>query len=152
MREITFLPADDNKVVDNPSNGLAGLKRPEDSAGEKGGEIVGGGDESAENADTPSPLTSAVSSNFLPFDLASLERALKQFLDQIRDLGGELFSLLERMNLSPWLVALAVAGVTYEVARRRMRQPQGGLILAGAHAGTLPWFAGLIDPSPTEDS
>jgi hypothetical protein len=97
----------------------------------------------------PSPQTEGGLADLLPMDLASLEADLKAFLAQIEELGGELSSLLGRTNLSPWLMAIAVAAITGEVARR-LQRPQRRLLAAGDGA-TLAWFPDLSGPwSPRE--
>jgi hypothetical protein len=89
----------------------------------------------------------------LPFNLASLERDIQAFLEQIEQLGGELSSLLARMNLAPWLMSIAVAAVAGEIVRRRLQEPHRcpQPQLAACEGASLAWFPGLTGPwSPKE--
>jgi hypothetical protein len=49
------------------------------------------------------------------------------------------------MNLSPWLMAIAVAGLAGEVARRWQQRDPRRLLAAGDGA-TLAWFPDLSGP------
>jgi hypothetical protein len=85
--------------------------------------------------------------DFVPFDPAILELAMRQFLDQIENLGGELPGFLAGLGLSPWLLAAVVATTASEIARRRLRQTQAGRCPAtGGEGATATWFPDLAVP------
>ena len=109
------------------------------------GAITGGASDLDDASPIPTPRTEAVLADLLPLNLASLEADLQTFLAQLEQLGGELSSLLGRMNLSPWLMAIAVAAIAGEVARRLQRS-QHGRLLAAADGATLAWFPELSGP------
>src|SRR5207253_4056723 len=98
----------------------------------------------------PSPCPGGLA-DLLPLDLASLEGDIQAFLQQIEQLGGELSSLLARMNLSPLLMAVAVAAVAGELTRRHLQGPHRRPQLAACEGATLAWFPDLTGPwSPKE--
>jgi hypothetical protein len=124
------------------SGGLVPLDQPE-LAGPAA--LHGGATEVAEDSPMPSRPSEALLADLLPSDLASLELDLQAFLEQIERLGGELMSLLGRMNLSAWLVTAAVAAVAGEIARRQLQARRGPLLVTGEDA-TFAWFPGLTGP------
>jgi hypothetical protein len=115
------------------------------------GTFFAGASEIDDAFSTPSPRAGGLMANLLPLDLASLEGDIQAFLQQIDQLGVELSGLLARMNLSPWLVAVAVTAIAGEIARRRLQRSQHGPLLAASEGATFVWFPGLTGPwSPEE--
>jgi hypothetical protein len=107
----------------------------------------GDGGEGAVDAEYPSPEPSGLLADFLPFDPATMNLALRQFLDQINNLNGELGSFVEGLGLSPWfVVAAAVATTASEITRRRLRRTQDQLSATGCEGATSTWFPDLILP------
>jgi len=112
--------------------------------------LQSGASEPDDDSPIPSPRGEGLA-DLLPFNLASLEEDIQAFLEQIEQLGGELSSLLARMNLSPWLMSIAVAAVAGEIVRRRLQEPNRRPQLAACEGASLAWFPGLTGPwSPKE--
>ena len=105
----------------------------------------------ADGSALPGPRSEDLLSNARPFDLAALEGDLQAFLEQIGQLGGELSSLLARMNLSPCLVAIAVTAVAGELTRRRLQGPRRAPLLAACEGANLTWFPCLTGPFSREE-
>jgi hypothetical protein len=88
----------------------------------------------------------------LPVDLATLEAALARFLNGLGDLGGRLIVVPGAPPLPYWLLALALAGAACELARRQLKQPRAGLVLAAEGDGEpLGWTPDLDDPLPADE-
>jgi hypothetical protein len=66
-----------------------------------------------------------------PVPLAAVERALRQFLDQLEQVRQSLDGDRGESGLWPWIVAGAAAGAACEIARRQLRQPAGVPALPG---------------------
>jgi hypothetical protein len=112
----------------------------------------------AEAKKTPAPITRTPSSEeetgleqagelaaFTPELTGALDRALRQFLDEIDDLGEELGQMISDPELASWIMLMAVAGTAAEVARRQLRRRsrmRQGLV-ASAGAERLSWSIGL---------
>jgi hypothetical protein len=154
-QRIALLPWSTSLLVRVPDD-LAGetqARRPDgiDSPAAAGPATVQSGtSEVGADAPLPPPRHEGLTDS-LSFDLALLEGDIQAFLQQIEQLGGELSSLLARMNLSPWLMAIAVAAVAGEIARLRLQGPHRRPQLAACEGETLAWFPGLTGPwSPKE--
>jgi len=79
-----------------------------------------------------SPQSAGLLTDASPFDLASLEAALQQALDQVADLGRQVQSWLAQLGPVPWVcLGLAVTAAAWELCRRRREQL---LILVAASA------------------
>ena len=102
-------------------------------------------------APAPAPQSEGVLADLLPLDLASLEADIQTFLEQVEQLGAELSSMLGRMNLSPVLMAVAIAALAGEIARRRVHRPQRGSLLACCAGAAVEWLPGLTDPWSAEN-
>jgi hypothetical protein len=73
-----------------------------------------------------------------PFDLATLERGLQRFLDQLARLGEDLAWPQGGAGTWPWIVAAVAAAAACEIARRQLRPRAGGTPLAAdGFPGTL---------------
>jgi hypothetical protein len=135
--------------------GEAPAVRPGSSAGPAAvgqATIQSSASELDDDSPIPCPRREEGLADLLPFNLASLEGDIQAFLEQIEQLGGELSSLLARMNLSPWLMSIAVAAVAGEIVRRRFQEePHRRPQLAACESASLAWFPGLTGPwSPKE--
>jgi hypothetical protein len=88
------------------------------------------------------------------FDLTALQGALQQVLGQIQNLGHDMGGWLTgwaTMGIYPWVVAVVVASLAYELNRRRTRSARPGLELALSSEGApLPWGPGWAGLSPVE--
>lgn len=83
--------------------------------------------------------------DYAAFDLASLERALQQFLAQVGQLDRE----LAQRGLYPWLVCLAATALVYEMTRRRaQRSAKAQALTTAAEEAFDPWRAGLAGLAP----
>jgi hypothetical protein len=73
--------------------------------------------------ETPAPQVADLISDFLPFDRATLERAIDQFLGQFESLAAELAHLEASTNLLPVMSAAVMTTMAYEVVilQRRVR-------------------------------
>ncbi len=89
------------------------------------------------------PHFSGLMQGSMPFDQEAMQAAMQQFLEQMENLGGDAASWLAQMNLSPWVVAIAVGLTGCEVARRRQQQAQRGLVLTDDDGTPVTWFPGL---------
>lgn len=89
------------------------------------------------------PHFSGLMQGAVPFDQDAMQAAMQQFLEQMESLGGDAASWLAQMNLSPWVVAVAIGLTGCEVARRRQQQAQRGLVLTDDDGTPLTWFPGL---------
>jgi hypothetical protein len=84
---------------------------------------------------------------------AALALGIRQFLNQVENLGQDLGGMLEQMGCTPWLMALAATAISTEVVQRRLRRRSPRLNLAGGGADeTLTWVAGLPGPFRSEES
>jgi hypothetical protein len=98
----------------------------------------------AGTVEQPSPRSSDLLTEFLPFDRRSLENAIDRFLDQFATLGAELTDLREPANLLPVLAVAALTAVATEVALRRRRARAGVKRMPKEDAeGDLAGFAGF---------
>ncbi len=86
-----------------------------------------------------------------PFDRDAVQAAMRQFLEQVENLGGDASSWLAQMNLSPWVVGMALGLTAYDVARRR-RQTQRGLALTDDDGTPITWFPGLAGVWNVQDA
>ncbi len=73
------------------------------------------------DAAMPSPRSSDLLTEFLPFDRSFVENAIDGFLDRFESLGAELTDLSETTNLVSVAAATAVTTLAVEVALRRWR-------------------------------
>jgi hypothetical protein len=65
------------------------------------------------------PQGSGLLSQVLPVDAATLQQGLDRFLHELDEIGGALVAPDGVRAFVPWVLAVAVAGVTLEVLRRR---------------------------------
>ena len=80
----------------------------------------------------------------LPFDVATLELAIEQYLDQVDELGVGVARALAGSELYYWLAAVALGITAGEMARRRLRRPRSGPVLTETGGDTRSdWFLGL---------
>jgi hypothetical protein len=85
--------------------------------------------------------------DYVPQGAAPLEIALRNFLEQVEDLGRELGAVVRGSGLAAWLAVLGTVGVTLELTRRRRRRLGGRLGLAGGAGDVmLSWVTGLPGP------
>jgi hypothetical protein len=84
--------------------------------------------------------------HFLPFDRASLETAMEQFLDEVEGLGDSISALDETVNLLPAAVAVTLALSTAGVAIRLRRDEESASDPAAAAFPGLPggWNLGEL--------
>jgi hypothetical protein len=73
----------------------------------------------------PSPGHADLLTEFLPFDRASVEGAIDQFLDQFEGLGASLPDLQGVVSLVPAFAAVAATALASEVILRRRRRGLG---------------------------
>jgi hypothetical protein len=88
------------------------------------------------------PQSSGLLNGAIPFDLAAMENALQQFLDQLDGLRQDLGSWLRNVGAMPWvLMTFAVAVAAGEIMRRRLRQVQSQeFVSESAKRDALRWF------------
>jgi hypothetical protein len=69
----------------------------------------------------------------LPLDLAAIDRALVQFLDEVEEAGGAAADLLFGDGIGPWLIGAAFATTACVLARRSSRKarPDPALVFDG---------------------
>jgi hypothetical protein len=91
------------------------------------------------------PQTAELVTGALPLDLSSLKQGIQAFFEQLENLGDEGGNLHNPVGLAPWYVAVGVATVLLEVARRRFRKQSGQEMVfqAGWQDPTSSW---LPDP------
>src|SRR4029077_1139791 len=65
------------------------------------------------------PLGPDLLAGFLPFDMATLNEALAQYLSQIESLSGETVGFLSRWGVYPWLIASAAGAVACVMVKWR---------------------------------
>jgi hypothetical protein len=104
------------------------------------------GTDKDQDPDLPDLQGAGLAADFLPADLDALNASLQQFLDQL----GNLSAQLVRSPMAPWVLAVTVAVVAGETARRRWRRAAPGLMLAGSESACWDWCLGL--PEPDSDS
>ena len=93
-------------------------------------------------AATPLARASELFASFSPFDRASVEQALDQFLERLGDVDVELMRLGESTNLGPWVMTSAALLSVAEIVRRRVRE-QGRLRHASVDEEEDPSLLGL---------
>jgi hypothetical protein len=113
--------------------------------------LVGGAGEEEKDLPIPSPRSQGLAADWLSFDLGALEGNIETFLEQVEQLGAELSSLLGRMNVSPLFMAVAIAAVAGEMARRQLQRPRHRPLLTACEGRTGAWFPSLIGPWSVEN-
>jgi hypothetical protein len=88
----------------------------------------------------------------LSFDVDALAREAQQFYKQIDQLSQDLATLLARMQLPHWSVAVAVVAAVAAVARRRWQQDPRSLVLEGCVGTAFICYPGLGGPWSWEES
>jgi len=108
---------------------LAGERVPQLNLNGNG--IVPADDNETDASQLPGPLTGGV-----PFDQASMDNALQQFLDELTGLMHDAVSW--RSGLLAWLfMGLTVTAATFELVRRRKQRDQGQQLGTGNGAGSV---------------
>jgi hypothetical protein len=98
---------------------------------------------SASLNDLALPSSTGLLADAAPADLAALDRALGQFLDQLAGLRQELTGWLARVGPLPWvLLGAALAVTAHELFRRRLRRSLGLLSAAGGDDLAPAWLPG----------
>jgi hypothetical protein len=91
------------------------------------------------------PLQRADVLTALPsFDLATLERGMQQFLDQIEGVGEQLGGS-SGPGLYPWIAAMAAAAVACEVGRRQLKRPVEVAMPEASHLAGWPPDEGFAE-------
>jgi hypothetical protein len=88
------------------------------------------------------PETSGLLTDAAPFELAAMERALQQYLDQVNDFSENMVGWLSEVGPTPWiLMGMAVAGALHELIRRRRHHIDKRRLLASkGGADGLYWL------------
>ena len=97
---------------------------------------------------TFSPESSGLLTEATPFELAAMERALRQFLDQLDELRENVGAWLSDAGPLPWVfLSMAVAALANEILRRRLQQAQDRRRLGGKDGDeAMTWAWGFVDP------
>jgi hypothetical protein len=74
--------------------------------------------------EAPAPRVFDLVTSLPRMDLSSLELGMRQFLEQVDDLGQRIQDT-SGPGLYPWIVSVAAAAVACEIARRQLKQPAG---------------------------
>ena len=98
------------------------------------------------------PHMSGILESVVPFDREAVQAAVQQLLTQLEDLGGDAASWLARLNLSPWVVAVAVGLTACDVVRRRQQKALSGLVLTDEQGTPITWFPGLAGVWSMQDA
>ncbi|HEV3121003.1 MAG TPA: hypothetical protein VGY53_03835, partial [Isosphaeraceae bacterium] len=96
----------------------------------------------ADELSSAEPQQADLLTRFLPFDRASLENAIDEFLEQVNDLGASLPDLSVPMRLVPATLAVASALLASEAALRLRLRSQTAEPEAEDESGSPP-FPGL---------
>ena len=84
------------------------------------------GGQAEEGPALPSPQLSGLLTVLPPADLSTLERGMRQFLEQLDRMGQRLTSDPDGAGLYPWVIAVAAAATACEIARRQLRRSADG--------------------------
>ena len=86
--------------------------------------VTEAGDGEGEAA-SASPAHADLATSFLPFDRASVERAIDEFLDRFDDLGAGLPDLAMVAQVVPGVITVAAAALASHVVMKRRRRGEG---------------------------
>ena len=75
--------------------------------------------------ESPAPSPADLHTDFLPFDRATLEAAIDQFLDRFDGFGAELSELNQAIPLVPTIVAAGASALASHVMLRRWKSRSG---------------------------
>jgi hypothetical protein len=98
------------------------------------------------------PHMSGLLDGIVPFDVEAVQAAMQQFLEQVENLGGNAASWLAQMNVSPWVVAVAIGLTTCDVIRRRQQRAQRGRVITDDDGTPLTWCPGLAGAWTMQDA
>jgi hypothetical protein len=107
----------------------------QDQAEKGGAENLDRAGEVEESPISASAQVAGLLGNPLSFDLDSLAREAQYFFAQIDHLSQDLASMLARINVPSWSLAVAMAFTAAAVARRRFRKTHRGSVVDD-HSGT----------------